>query len=230
MKKTFLFLSFCILLISVNIFAEKKKSDSEQEKYFAMAKVPPLTDFKYELTDDLDGIKITAYEGEDVHIRIPDTIEDMPVVELGGYLFFNKNVEAVIMPDTIKKVGDKLFLDCTSLKYVKLSTALKSLKAHMFCGCESLEEFNIPDHITNIERNVFMDSGLKSIYIPDTVTSFFSIHKGHLDPSGSIFANCKNLQKVRLPDSLTEIPVGMFSGCTALSSITLPKGITEIGK
>ena len=40
---------FCVLLISVNSCAEKKKSDSEQEKYFAMAKVPPLTDFKYEL-------------------------------------------------------------------------------------------------------------------------------------------------------------------------------------
>ena len=73
-----------------------------------MAKVPPLTDFKYELMDDLNGIKITAYEGEDVHIRIPDTIEDMPVVELGGYLFFNKNVEAVIMPDTIKNIQQNL--------------------------------------------------------------------------------------------------------------------------
>lgn len=233
MKKTFLFLSFCVLLISVNIFAESKNSAPEQEKYFAMAKVPPLTDFKYELTDDLEGVKITGYKGKDIHVLIPDSIEDTPVVELGTYAFRDrKKMETVVMPDTVKTVGDNLFYNCTALKQVKLSTALKSIKDSMFSGCEALEEFNIPDHITNIEGGAFMHSGLKSIYIPDTVISFLSKRRNGIDQDiySFIFSGCRNLESVRLPASMTIIPDYMFSRCTALSNIILPNGITEIGK
>lgn len=231
MKKTLLFL--CVLLVSVNSYAESNISASEQEKYFAMAKVPPLTDFKYELTEDLEGVKITEYKGKDIHVLIPATIEDTPVVELGTYAFRDrKKMETVVIPNTVKTVGDNLFYNCTALKRVKLSTALKSIKDSMFSGCEALEEFNIPDHITNIEGGAFMHTGLKSIYIPDTVTSFLSKSGNGVDQdiSSFIFSGCRNLESVRLPASMTIIPDYMFSRCTALSNITLPKGITEIGK
>lgn len=230
MKKIKIILLELLLIGGIGFTAEKNTVISS-EKAFALAKVPPASDFKYELTDDLEGIRITAYRGYDVHIRIPDMIEGMPVVELAGNLFRDtgERLETVIIPDTIKTVGERLFQGCTALKNVRLSTALNSIREGMFIGCESLEAFTIPAHISNIESSAFRLSGLKTIYIPDTVTSFSTDFFGEKFDSHSIFSYCKKLESVRLPSSMTTIYAGMFSNCISLRSITLHTGITKIG-
>ena len=218
-----------LLLIAGIGFTVEKNTVISSEKAFALAKVPPASDFKYELTDDLEGIRITAYRGSGIHISIPDTLEGMPVVELAKYLFDgNEQLETVIMPDTVRTVGERLFQGCTALKNVRLSTALSSIREGMFSGCESLESFIIPAHISNIESSAFSLSGLKTIYIPDTVTSFSEDFFGEKFGSHTIFSYCKKLESVRLPPSMTTIYASMFSNCIALQNITLHTGITKI--
>lgn len=230
MKKIKIILLELLLIAGIGFTAEKNTVISS-ERAFALAKVPPASDFKYELTDDLEGIRITAYRGYDVHIRIPDMIEGMPVVELAGNLFRDtgKRLETVIIPDTIKTVGKGLFGGCKALKNVRLSSALTSIPEDMFGGCESLESFTIPAHISNIESGAFSGSGLRTIYIPDTITSFSTDFFGEKSDSLYIFSYCKKLESVRLPPSMTTIYASMFSNCIALRSITLHTGITKIG-
>lgn len=230
MKKTAL-IFLCILLVSVNIFTEERKSSSNQEKYFAMAKVPPLSDFEYELTEDMEGVKITEYKGEALHVLIPNEIEGLPVVELGNYSFSSrKKMETIIIPDTVKKIGRYVFNFCDKLKNIRLSKAITSIVEGMFSSCESLEEFIIPDHIINIESDAFSSTGIISIYLPDRITfrskSFFEEY----ETSTFVFNGCKNLKKVRLPSSITVIGDKMFSRCTSLQNIILPEGLTKIGK
>ena len=43
------------------------------------------------------------------------------------------------------------------------------------------------------------------------------------------FAECTSLRSVKLPDSVTEIPVGMFAYCTALESVTFGDSVVSIG-
>ncbi|MGI5083621.1 leucine-rich repeat domain-containing protein [Treponema putidum] len=230
MKKTAI-IFLCVLLVSVNIFTEEKKTSSNQEKYFAMAKVPPLSDFEYELTEDMEGVKITKYRGEALHVLIPNEIEGLPVTELADYSFSSrKKLETIIIPDTVKKVGRYVFNFCDKLKNISLSKTITSIAEGMFSSCESLEEFIIPDHITNIERSAFSQSGLKSIYLPDRITfrskSFFEEY----EISSYVFSKCKKLQEVFLPSSITVIGNEMFSGCTSLRKIILPEGLTKIGE
>jgi len=42
------------------------------------------------------------------------------------------------------------------------------------------------------------------------------------------FAECTNLKKVTLPDTITTMGAGAFTGCTSLESINVPAGLTEI--
>ena len=227
MKKTAI-IFLCVLLVSVNIFTEEKKTSSNQEKYFAMAKVPPLSDFEYELTEDMEGVKITKYKGEALHVLIPNEIEGMPVVELGDYSFRDrKKTETVVMPSTIKKVGNDLFYFCKALKNVKLSSAITSIPDGMFSGCMSLEKFTIPKNITNIGSLAFNGCNLKSIYIPDTVISFLDRDNS---PASYIFSRCENLESVHLPSSITYICNDMFSKCSSLHNIKLPSGLKKIGR
>ena len=67
---------------------------------------------------------------------------------------------------------------------------------------------------------VFMDcSNLKSVSIPDTVTS---IGRG-------AFGDCTKLAEVQLPKGLTEIPDTFFYGCKSLAKITIPEGVQSVG-
>ena len=230
MKKTAI-IFLCVLLVSVHIFTEEKKSSSNQEKYFAMAKVPPLSDFEYELTEDMEGVKITKYKGEALHVLIPNEIEGLPVVELGDYSFSSrKKMETIIIPDTVKKIGRYVFYFCDKLKNIRLSKAITSIVEGMFSSCESLEEFIIPDHIINIESSAFSHTGIISIYLPDRITFRSKSYSEEYEISTFVFNSCKNLKKVRLPSSITVIGDKMFSRCTSLQNIILPEGLTRIGE
>lgn len=43
------------------------------------------------------------------------------------------------------------------------------------------------------------------------------------------FGECKNLEKIVIPNSVTSIGWYAFSGCTGLTSITIPDSVTSIG-
>jgi hypothetical protein len=42
------------------------------------------------------------------------------------------------------------------------------------------------------------------------------------------FRNCKSLQNITIPNSVTKIDSVTFSGCKILGSITIPDGVTDI--
>ena len=44
------------------------------------------------------------------------------------------------------------------------------------------------------------------------------------------FYECKKLEAITLPDSVTDLGVYAFDHCTALASVTLSKSLTEIGE
>ena len=68
--------------------------------------------------------------------------------------------------------------------------------------------------VTGIGKNCFKDSRIKSINIPDTVTSI----------GDSAFENCSYLASVSFGSNLTKITIGnsAFKNCIALKKITLP--------
>ena len=63
---------------------------------------------------------------------------------------------------------------------------------YAFWDCESLEKVNFEE-----------DSKLTKI-------------------SCGVFGNCKNLNEITIPNSVTTIDVHAFSGCTSLKNVTIP--------
>lgn len=197
----------------------------EANKAFKRAKEAPASDFIYGLTDLGDGVVIKKYikkkSDEDVEIIIPSEIEGMPVVELADDAFNRSIVKTVVIPDSILRIGEYLFSHSVQLKYVKLLAQITSLPKDIFNNCESLEYFDIPSHITNIESRAFFMSGLRAIEIPETVT-FKSFNFGKEINSRAVLGYCKNLEYVSLPNTMTILPDSFFQGCASLKKIELP--------
>lgn len=204
----------------------------EANKAFKRAKEAPASDFIYGLTDLGDGVVIKKYNkkksDEDVEIIIPSEIEGMPVVELADDAFHRSIVKTVVIPDSILRIGKSLFSYSAQLKYVKLLAQITSLPEDIFQHCESLEYFDIPSHITNIESGAFFKSGLRAIEIPETVTFKSFRYGGEEINSRSVLGYCKNLEYVSLPNTMTILPDGFFKGCASLKKIELPLSIEII--
>lgn len=221
---------------SKNITSNENKAENsymkEANKAFSRAKVAPVSDFSYGLTDSGDGVVIKKYikkkSDEDVEIIIPSEIEGMPVVELADSAFAYSIVKTVVIPDSILRIGEQLFSDSAQLKYVKLSTSITSLPVYIFKDCKSLEYFVIPSHITNIESDAFSGSGLRTIEIPETVTFKCNYFNDKQIYSSGVFSYCKNLEYVSLPNTMTVLPSHFFSGCVSLKNIKLPASIEII--
>ena len=212
----------------------------------------PVTDasaFEYNYDNDLGGMVVTNYLRESPKVRIPDTIEGEPVVEVDFYRL-NKELTELVMPNTVESfslssdikssiefinisggvneigVGVKTFKDFKNLKGVYIGNGVTIIKGNSYDGvgafrnCESLTSINIPDSVTEIGYSAFRGcTSLTSIDIPNSVTTI----------GGYAFYDCTSLTSVTIPNSVTEIADCAFLSCTSLTSVNIPDSVTEIG-
>lgn len=79
-------------------------------------------------------------------LSIPGQVEGMPVTSIGKKAFLSKKyLRRVILPDTIKEVGDWAFAYCSGLKEVELPKREISFGKSVFLECEALEFLIVRD-------------------------------------------------------------------------------------
>ncbi|MDR2480802.1 MAG: leucine-rich repeat domain-containing protein [Spirochaetaceae bacterium] len=175
-------------------------------------------DFSVTLTEDGAGVVIKGYTGSVNAVRIPATIEGMPVREIGRESFMYKWITSVVIPNGVTSIGDNAFSMCGELTSVTIPNSVTSIGAAAFYMCGSLTSVVIPDSVTSLGNVVFSDSGLTTI----------SWGKGLAVIPKETFSRCRQLTKVVIPEGVTEIGELAFSDCVTLSSVTLPSTIKKI--
>lgn len=154
-------------------------------------------------------------------------------VKTVGNAAFNgcTSLETVEIPAGVEIIGDRVFTSCKSLKEINVASGNKNFTSvdGVFYSKDKTELLNYPIGKTNvvfeipkgvkiIGDNAFVNSTLKRVVIPDTVTSIY----------GSAFAYNDNLDSVVIPDSVTFMNGAAFSNCMSLTNITIPKSLKRI--
>ena len=83
---------------------------------------------------------------------------------------------------------------------IEKTTRLTSIAVNAFSGIKKLVAMSLPSTITSISSNAFSSSGIRSIVIPDKVTSV----------GGDAFAYCDNLTSVVVGEKVKSMDQGVF--------------------
>lgn len=95
----------------------------------------------------------------------------------------------------------------------------KAGKTLLACPKNRHGSVKIKEGAEEIEKNAFFGSEVEEIEMPDSVKSL----------EKAVFFNCRKLQKVKLSNSLTEIPDSCFDSNTSLREIVIPDSVRTIG-
>ena len=163
------------------------------------------------------------------------------VTEIKNYAFKNcSNLKSIDIPESITTIGQDCFKGCTSITSITIPEGITKIYGGTFDGCRSLTDITIPESVTEIAYAAFQ--GCKScaciindiayidkwvICAKDTIQSAF-IKEGTRGMADSAFWGCSRLTDITIPESITEIGMGVFECCKSLTDITIPENATKI--
>ena len=79
--------------------------------------------------------------------------------------FYNSpEVNRVVIPDNVEKIGNSVFADAKNLKHIDLPSGLKEIGFTAFSNCFKLQYIVLPETIEKIGRGAFQQSGLRAIF------------------------------------------------------------------
>lgn len=84
-------------------------------------------------------------------VVLPNTIK-----RIGNNALKNcQKLESVVIPNSVEYIGSRAFYGCLSLKSITMSSSLKSIGNSAFDGCASLMPFALPSSCTDIGTDIF---------------------------------------------------------------------------
>ena len=149
------------------------------------------------------------------------------LTSVGEGALYGCGISELELPETLTTIGAEAFGNCKSLKKVVLPVTVMDGSSYsynynmtgsctaqgIFSGCNNLEEVIFPEKSDRIPGGLLAGSGIKSITIPDTITSI-----GPYAFSGT------GITEITIQDTVTDIGFCAFSACSKLKEITMPLG------
>lgn len=113
---------------------------------------------EYEMTDA--GCVITGYTGApDAELRIPATVNGIPVVAIGDYAFQDcfELTGSIVIPDTVTRIGAGAFFGCSALDgTLTIPTSVTSIGDFAFFECVSLTgSLTLPASVDTVGESAF---------------------------------------------------------------------------
>ena len=177
----------------------------------------PTIPYEYTVSDE--EVTITKYLGSDETVNVPAEIEGKPVVAMAiGAFAKNEAIKTVVLPDSIKTIGQSAFAGCANLERINVEN-VTSFGPYAFFECAALKNVEFNDTIETLPVYLFSEcSSLESVKLPKALKAL----------SNHLFDACENLKSVDIPSEVTLIDRSAFENA-GIETIVIPDSVKEIG-
>ena len=191
--------------------------------------------WEYRLLED-DTAVITGYKhhiGELEDLVIPEQLGGRKVTAIGRMALYGcETPRTVTVPEGVTSIGEGAFMRCRNLKEATVGNSVTEVGENPFAFCESLTAVHLPpDHpcLSVVDGVLFgKDSGTLYCYPAGLGAAEYAVPPGTRAIGKWAFCRSR-LEKVTIPDSVTEIGDRAFYECKSLKEITIPGSISQIG-
>lgn len=149
-------------------------------------------------------------------LTIPGSIKDF------AFSLQNSNIRKLTLSEGVESIIQNMPVAYTPVEEIILPSTLKTLGNAAFSGAKQLKAIDLPEGVTFADNaaGIFSDcASLTSIDLPASVTQI---------PS-SAFSGCTSLKTVTTESPITKIGANAFQNCAALKTIPDLSRVTELG-
>ena len=161
------------------------------------------------------GGTLKAYTGAGGAVIIPEGVK-----KIGERAFYRQTaITSVTIPAGVEEIGRSAFGHCKALEGVRFPEGLSKIGEAAFYACAALTRIELPDGLKAIGENAFARcEGVREAVLPGSLRRV----------SGQAFWGCTGLEAVRFSEGVESIGVGAFESCAALEEIDLPESLKSL--
>ena len=132
------------------------------------------------------------------------------VTSTANYAFGNMGIETVSLPQSLTRLGQGCFQDCSNLRSVVLPQSVSYIGFNPFIRCKVLSDIRVEEGSKYFSaQDGILYNKSKTMLYGGTPASIV----GQLD----------------IPDTVTRVRVNAFSGCTQITGMHIPKSVSNFG-
>ena len=152
-------------------------------------------------------------------------IAEVNITALPTQAFYNsKNVEHLILPNTLITIGEEMFYQ-SKLKTVVIPANATTIGNSAFEQCASLISIDIPANVETIGTAAFKGCSSLTTVTFEKESQLKTISGGYSNPNYyGVFSDCTALTSIKIPASVKTIEEAAFKGCSSLATVTFEKG------
>ena len=186
--------------------------------------VPGLADYGDGLDDYLystgsSGVTLTKYFGEgESTLVLPTEVEGLSVTRIGEKCFEDHDeIEAVVLPETLKVIGYRAFYGCSKLSDMNLPDSLEQTGGWALAHT-GFTSFVFPEGFDTLGYGTFYGSrNLETVVLPEGVNSI----------GENTFRGCSKLQSVTIPSDEIKIDIKGFEENSKVTILGVPGSYAE---
>jgi hypothetical protein len=148
---------------------------------------------------------------------IVDAVIPEGVVEIGVEAFFNRHIRTVTIPDTVTRICEGAFKNCSSLEKIYFGNGVRRVDPKAFEGCFALKQIHIKDVASWCKIDFNLGHGF------DTYNSLPFLVAG-----ARLYIDGQEVKHLVIPE-MTSVGTGQFSGCKSIEKVTCGIGVSFKG-
>lgn len=160
-------------------------------------------------------------DGKTVVFGCREAVIPEGVVTIGDHAFYGIGGSSVVLPSSIRKIGNGAFAYNTTCTDIQLPASLESIGEMAFYNWDELKSIEIPASVKSIGQNAF-----QNCFSLETI----KIQEGTRIIGPEAFSECRSVKKIRIPSSVESIEANAFAGCSSLGAVLIPETVKSIGE